>query len=444
MSATNTLVAFRLPHASDWLESAEYYTVSRTLQGVTGPFSLAVMNEKADPFADQIERIRASGVLGRSHGLSRLFDYIAEKSAAGVMLREIDIAQDVFGRSVDVPGDASVRVYIHRLRKKIDQFYEDEGRTESARLAIPVGEYRLILSETVPALALPGSVRPLLQKRWAWVVAAGLLLAVNAGAWMIIGRQTAPARALAQVADLPLWHDLARNRPALVVIGDYYIFGDTNGYGVEPMRMVREFDVNSPSDLENYLMANPNLQGRYVDMDTYYTPVGATMAMREIMPLVHQAAGDDSRVRIITASQLTPDMMKSADIVYVGYLSALGILRDPVFAKSRFKIGESFDEVIDSKTKKSYISVASDALGDQANRDYGYLAVATGPSGNRIIVIAGTRDIGVVQTAQIAADPKALKALDMQRGSTLSALYEVQGVGRTNLSYRLVGSANDK
>ena len=401
------------------------------------------MNEKTDPIVVQIERIRASGVLGRSHGLARLFDYIAEKSAAGVMLREIDIAQDVFGRNVDMPGDASVRVYIHRLRKKIDQFYENEGSAEASRLAIPVGEYRLVLSEAVAAPALSGPVRPLLQKRWAWVLAAGLLLAVNAGAWMVIARQTAPARALAQVADLPLWRDLARNRPALVVIGDYYIFGDTSG-GVEPTRMVRDFEVNSASDLENYLMANPDLQGRYVDMDTYYTPVGATLAMREIMPLVRQAAGDDSRVRIITSSQLTPDMMKSADIVYVGYLSALGILRDQVLANSRFKVGESYDEVIDGKTGKIYVSVAGDALGDQANRDYGYLAVALGPSGNRIIVIAGTRDIGVMQTAQIAADAKALEALNMRGGATLSALYEVQGVGRTNLSYRLVGSTNDK
>ncbi len=401
------------------------------------------MNEKADLFAEQIDRVRASGLLGRSHGLARLFDYIAEKSAGGVMLREIDIAQDVFGRNVDMPGDASVRVYIHRLRKKIDQFYEDEGRAETNRLAIPVGEYRLVLSETVSAPALSAPVRPLLQKRWAWSLAAGLLLAINAGAWMIIGRETAPARSLSQVADLPLWRDVARQRPALVVIGDYYIFGDTGG-GMETARMVREFEINSASDLENYLMANPDLQGRYIDIDTYYTPVGATMAMREIMPLVHQAAGDSARVRIITTSQLTPDMLKTADIVYIGYLSALGILRDQVFATSRFKPGENYDEVIDGKTGKSYFSIAGTALGDEANKDYSYLAVASGPTGNRIIVIAGTRDIGVVQTAQIAADAKALKALNMRRGATLSALYEVQGVGRTNLSYRLIGSTSDK
>ena len=151
-----------------------------------------------------------------------------------------------------------------------------------------------------------------------------------------------------------------------------------------------------------------------------------------------KTAGGNARVRVITSSQLQPDMLKTNDIVYIGYLSALGILRDQVFATSRFKVGDSFDEVIDSETGKTYVSSAGEALSDESNRDYGYLAAVRGPTGNRIIAIAGTRDIGVMETAQIASDKQALAALQVRRNNDLAALYEVQGMGRTNFTYRLV------
>ena len=397
--------------------------------------------ERSQAFAVQVARVRESGVLGRSHGLARLFDYLADPKHEGRTLREVDVAQDVFGREVDLTGDASVRVYVHRLRRKLEAFYAGAGAGEPCRLVIPVGEYRLDVAsaaEVAPATTIAPAARP----RWLWpaLAVAMLLVAANLTAWWIVAHQTAPSRELARVAAAPLWAGLGRERPVVVVIGDYYIFGDTD-YGDEPKRMVRAFEINSPADLDAWLMDNPQLQGRYVDLDTYYTPVGATLALREIMPLVRQAAGGLDRVRVITASRLTPDVMKNADIVYVGYLSALRLLQEPVFNRSRFSIGATYDELIDRKTGKSDVSGAGAAPGDKPNRDYGYLAAFRGPSGNRVVIVAGNRDIGVMQTAEIATDPKALAALKPGGGGALEALYEVDGVGRTNVGATRVADA---
>lgn len=388
----------------------------------------------ADPteaFARQVARVRESGVLGRSHGLSRLFDHLADPARRGRTLHEADVAHEVFGRELDLSGDASVRVYVHRLRKKLEAFYAGPGADEPHRLVIPVGEYRLqaVEAEAAPEPA-PSSRRP----RWLLpaIAATALVAAGNLGAWWWVARQTGSTQDLAPAAASPLWAGLGRERPVIVVVGDYYIFGDTD-YGDTPKRMVRAFEVNSPADLDAFLMDNPQLQGRYVDLDTYYTPVGATLALREIVPLVRQAAGGLDRVRVTTASHLTPDMMKSADIVYVGYLSALRLLQAPVFERSRFSIGATYDELIDRRTGHSYVSGAGAASGDRPNRDYGYLAAFRGPAGNRFVIVAGNRDIGVMQTAEIAADPKALAALHPRDGAPLEALYEVDGVGRTNI-----------
>jgi hypothetical protein len=390
---------------------------------------------RSEALAAQVARVREGGVLGRSHGLARLFDYLADPARDGRSLREADVAQDVFGRELDLSGDASVRVYVHRLRKKLEAFYAGPGAGEPHRLVIPVGEYRLEVAEANAVPPPPTTVRP-----W-WVVpaiaAALALVAGNLGAWSSVAHETAPSRELARVAASPLWAGIGRERPVIVVVGDYYIFGDTD-YGDGPKRMIRAFEINSPADLDAWLMDNPQLQGRYVDLDTYYTPVGATLALREVMPLVRQASGGLDRVRVITASHLTPDLMKTADIVYVGYLSGLRVLQAPVFERSRFAIGATYDELVDRKTGQTFVSGAGTASGDRPNRDYGYLAAFRGAAGNRFVIIAGNRDIGVMQMAEVASDRKALTALDMRGGAAMEALYEVDGVGRTALGARRV------
>lgn len=389
-----------------------YFTVPGALQGVTA--------KAMTGFEAEVARVRESGVLGRSHGLARLFEYLAEQAQAGRAVREADIAVDVFGRGIDLAGDASVRVYVHRLRKKLDEFY----RGRSPRLALPLGEYRLALVEDAAGATAP----PRRPGRRTWIAAGlALLLAMGLGGGMWLARESGPARELARAARAPLWAGVGRERPVLLVVGDYYIFGDTEGTD-QPRRMIRAFDINSPADLDVFLTDRPELQGRYVDLDTYYTPVGATLALRQVMPLARQLAGDEDRLRVVTSSQLTPEMLKSADIVYVGYLSALRLLQGPVFERSRFEVGETYDELIDRRTGQVYVSGAGAAHPGRPNQDYSYLAAFDGPAGNRFVVIAGNRDIGVMQAAEIAADARARTA-----GSG-EALYRVEGLGRTNLS----------
>src|SRR5215475_562448 len=98
------------------------------------------------------DRIRESGVLGRSPLMQRLFDFLLDRTLSGKAPKEIEVAVDAFGKGADfdVSQDAMVRVYIHKLRRKLEEFYEGAGAAEPVRLSIPKGEYRFV-AETVEA-----------------------------------------------------------------------------------------------------------------------------------------------------------------------------------------------------------------------------------------------------------------------------------------------------
>jgi hypothetical protein len=390
--------------------------------------------------------LRASGALGRSDPIQKLFEFLFERSRAGFAPKEIEVAEAVFGRRVsfDVAQDSTVRVYVHRLRRKLDDFYAGPGRAETIRLAIPKGEYRLVaLSADSETAADAGPLRRGLPSRPAlpWLlIAIAILLASNliaGGLWWRHHTQESFAYATHNPAWAPLLKD---QRPITLVVGDYYIFGEADSHA-EVVRLIREYAINSPEDLSNYLMEHPSLVGKYTDLNLHYLPISIASALRSIMPIMGSTPLDRERVRVITASELTPDMLKRNNIVYVGYISGLGLLRNAVFTGSRFRVGETYDELIDQTTGKSYVSQdgGPDYAGE-TRKDYGYFATFTGPQGNRIVIVAGTRDVGVMQTAEAVSSREELAQIkDHAKGSTsFEALYQVEGVSRVNLRGDLI------
>ncbi|MGZ3402224.1 MAG: hypothetical protein ACXWKN_02480 [Phenylobacterium sp.] len=390
-------------------------------------------------------RLRARQALGRSDGLNRLFDYLAERAAEGARPKEFEVAAAVFGRTSAFDGsqDASVRVAVHRLRRKLDEFYAGPGRDEPMRLVIPKGEYRMV-AEPRPEAEVAAPPPPARPWRAYAIAALAALALLNLAAWAVFWGTHGTERTIARAQDAAPWRQILRSEPpTLLVLGDYYIFGEIDEpTGVD--RLIRQYSINSASDLDDWLMDNPKSMGRYRDLDLYYLPVGAAFALRSVVPVISRGIAHGQNLHVVMASDLTPEMLKRNNIVYLGYLSGLGLLRDPVFAGSRFAVGETYDELEDTVSHRHFVSQGGGpSQGDVNRRDYGYVAAFKGPSGTRIVVIAGARDTGLEEAADAMANPDALKALakGAAGADNFEALYEAEGIGRSSLGGKLIVAA---
>ena len=127
-------------------------------------------------------------------------------------------------------------------------------------------------------------------------------------------------------------------------------------------------------------------------------------------------------------------MMRSANIVYIGYFSGLGPLRDPLFSVSRFAIGSSYDELVDKPSGRLFQSAipAQEGAGVAA-RAYGYVGGFDGPNGTRVTIIAGTRDAAVMQAAEFASHAATIGPVG--RGEALIA---VDSIAENNLGGKLI------
>lgn len=426
-------------------------------------------------------KIVESGALGRSQTYSKLLHFLIDASINKQTPRELDIALGALGKddSFDVSSDSAVRVAIHQLRKKLSAFYLARP-TEAVRgcLVIPKGRHSLFVDALMPDLAVSAlsdsgaaprkeaGVEQRLGRGWLvrWaafsprllVLVSGLLI-VNflLGAFKLMApslsgsasRVSLAMQESQQAAKHPLWASvLSDEKPLLLVMGDYYIFGELDARG-GVARMVREFGVNSRADLEEFRFNEFAQSANYRDLDLSYMPEGSAFALAKIAPLLVQS-GKTFTMKMM--SDLTTADIRSNHVVYIGYISALDRLANLAFAGSGLAVGRSYDELIDVGEARYFTSDAGLPAEGQPFRDYGFFSSFSASHDSRVILVAGMRDAGLMHTAQALSESASLvelqNAFDGQNELAEEgvenwageALYEVYGVDRMNFDARLV------
>jgi hypothetical protein len=103
----------------------------------------------------QVRRIMQSAAFRNATTLQQLFQFLAAKMIAGEpdALKEYTIGVEALGRrqDFDPKTDPIVRVQSHRLRLKLKEYYDFEGRHDPVLIQIPKGHY-VPTFETAPLL----------------------------------------------------------------------------------------------------------------------------------------------------------------------------------------------------------------------------------------------------------------------------------------------------
>jgi len=401
---------------------------------------------------DLQKRIEDSGALGRSRLYALLLGYLLSGAMKGEQPKEVEIAIDVMGRSADfdVSRDSVVRVYIHQLRKRLNQFYEHHEPEAEFRLIIPKGQYTIAVvsgesSNPAPAAPVPLEDAP---RRASWLRAVPLILIavliLNAAllAANLLRDTAPPGIAASPAASHPMWHNIINDSlPILVVMGDYYIFGELDESG-RVTRMIRDFNINSRQDLTNLFMRDSAMLERFMDLDMTYMPEGSAYALARIAPLLAQSG---KPVNVTMMSRLSTADLRNNHIVYIGYVSALDKLNNLYFAASALRIGRSYDELVNRTAGQAYTSDAGLPELGQSFRDVALLATFPAANNNQFVLISGTRDAGVMHSALAATNPELLTRVDTELDSdgtgsyaSREAVFEVFGLDRMNFDANLL------
>ncbi len=130
-----------------------------------------------------LQNILRSDPFSHSSSLRDTLEFIVRNSfsSSPEPVKEYSIATQVLGRRVDFNPkvDNIVRVQMHRLREKLEQYYLTDGQQEPIRILIPLGQYNAeyvrntaALQTTTTNLVQPSNVSPVKRRRldWRWGV----------------------------------------------------------------------------------------------------------------------------------------------------------------------------------------------------------------------------------------------------------------------------------
>ena len=121
---------------------------------------------------EELDKILASKAFLRSERLSRFLRFTVEQvlKGQGDSLKEYTLGVEVFDRgdSYDPRIDAVVRVEARRVRSKLTEFYQTEGRDDSVLICLPKGSYVPIFQTRESALAQASGNKFKLASLYSW------------------------------------------------------------------------------------------------------------------------------------------------------------------------------------------------------------------------------------------------------------------------------------
>jgi TolB-like protein len=105
---------------------------------------------------DHLEKLRSSAAFSRSSSLFAFLLYVVEETIAGRgrTLKELVVGDALYSNSTpyDPRTASTVRVEARRLRRKLADYYDREGRADPVRIELPTGSYRPVLATGVGRL----------------------------------------------------------------------------------------------------------------------------------------------------------------------------------------------------------------------------------------------------------------------------------------------------
>jgi len=123
-----------------------------------------------------LQRVVASPGFQKANRVRDFLLFVGARSLADppIPVHEPDIGREVFGRAedYDTSQDTIVRVQASQLRRKLEQYFANEGAAEPYIIEMPKGSYSLVFQRRTSNLAAPAASFWSRFAAWAWIGAA--------------------------------------------------------------------------------------------------------------------------------------------------------------------------------------------------------------------------------------------------------------------------------
>ncbi len=384
---------------------------------------------------EMLERVLSSEEFSHSQKNQQLLTYLVDASINNKEINETVIATEFFGKGSNFYPleDASIRVNISQIRKRLSNYYLTEGKEDKIQIDIPKGNYAVrfcLKSKKHIGSNIMGLTK------WIFPFITLILTIITIFLWIKYDRLLNKVQVIPN--DNPVWAEyFADNKPILVILGDYF-FMYLDRHGTNPRFNVRDPRINSLEDFNAYTMKGSNdIENLKPLRHTYLRP-SAVWGFMELLPILKY---NNSSFIVKQASETDWEDISSHNVIFIGTFKQLFLLKK--LLKNMYVEFSIYPNYLYINNKNGEeVKKFSSTLIDETRQydDVSLIAKINGPNNNKIIFITGFQEGGVIYGSKAICDPSFLaKLLGKQNNKRHSpfnfrAVLKVEGFLRSDLS----------
>jgi hypothetical protein len=428
----------------------------------------SIRTMKGDLLVDErllaLQQILQSKTFSGCETIQQILRFIVEKSIADRVgeIKEYTIATEVLGRPKEFNSkdDNIVRVQVHRLRKKLDEYYKGEGARDSVQIFIPRGHYypqyqrpqldsppqlpqlgqlpqlpesngqeAAGIEATATAVITPPDAKPAPYSMiftWRGLAIAMIVLNLSLIAYHFIrsereGQPSASTQLARSLA--PLWQPfISTGNPPLIVFSNALFLmseqGDLYRYYAETNHSLSMgAQVPSLVGLERRGSV-PNHDGPYYYFDSY-TGIGEVVGAGKIAHLLARSGQDF----LIQRSRITSyEDIRNHNVIFLGasledsILGKLPVESDLVFEEpmgDEFVAKLSIRDRHPAPGKPAIYEFQRDEKTKALQSEYALISLLPGVMPNQhILILAGLSTLGTQAASEFAASEASMLTLE--------------------------------
>ncbi len=379
------------------------------------------MTEKIDEklVRDSLARILKTGTFTHSQVYQDLLIYLVEASIRNSPPKEFAIATEVFhkGQDFDPSRDTIVRVYIYNLRKKLEHYYQHEGKDDKIHIQIPKGHYGVEFIRNNQS-----QVKRNWQTNWLFIPMV-LLLGANLVFAYLLFLQPNNNRQQT-IIHSAIWQNFVSNGiPKQIVLGDHFFFVK-DSHDRDKRLILRRDDVNSIQEFQDYRAASIDRRN-YVQLRYPMFPKNSVWPMADLVALV---SGSQADYALQYCSNVKASDFQEKDMLFVGSFHTLGAF-EQTFRNSRFQF-HVYPNGLSYKDEDVDTLITLHEVGDPVfnHIDYGVARKIPAPDHKTIFIFTSFHETGTHGIVKYFTEPETLAELEslfMEQFSHIPDYYEI-------------------
>ncbi len=348
--------------------------------------------------------ILSSEQFKNSKNSKSLLEYLMQCSINDISPKEVTIAQEVFHKDENfIPGeDPLVRVHIHNLRKKLEDYYNNEGKTDKYIIEIPKGNYVIKVTERdfkKEKKPFGSRIKP--------VNIALLICILIIAALSVLFYRSEKQLNYYQIVDEkdPIWGSfMSKDKESVIVCGDHFYYNYPIMIDKRSVH-IRDTWINSKEEMGDIIFPKDKSLIRAADQ-TYF-PYSTIWSLAGIIKVLNSVP---RQFVLRRASKLTPNLIDEQNIVYIGNNRSLGILSNYI-SEADLKINNR-DRIIYNFSDNDTTTFITEFNEDMLHKDYVTIIKIRAPRGNTIILISSFFTVGVKEAVHFLSDKDMLKVVE--------------------------------